>query len=501
MFWSKAALIVSTSVGIAFAGTLSEAVQSGDQQTVQQLLKSHADVNQPDPDGTTPLEWAVYADDLDTAKLLLRAGANANAGNRYGVTPLSLAATNRNAAMAKLLLDAGADANAKLPGGSTMLMTAARTGNPDIVRLLIEHGADVNAKGAVYGETALVWAADQNHPEAEQVLIDHGADVNARTNALEQEHEKDRFGLEGVLTILPHGEWTPLMYAARQGSLEAARALVDAGAKVNLTDPDGTTALNIAIINQHYDTAAMLTEKGADPNITDTAGMGALYAAVDMNTLGEVFGRPERQSHDKLTPVDLMKVLLDHGANPNAQLKSTTLQRAHTPGDGALNVGTTPLMRAAKNGDAAAIRLLLAHGANPNLQEKNGTTALMLAAGLGRGTGAFTKDYATEGELLEAVKVLVAAGANVNAVDDHGDTPLHYGAQASDDIVKFLATSGAKLDVKDNKGRTPVEMALGVGLHGHAGGPPTVRQETADLLRQLMAKNEAKDTTKPTGLR
>lgn len=499
MFWSRAALIVAVSVGVAFAGTLSQAVQSGDQETVRQLLRSHADVNQPDPDGTTPLEWAVYADDLETVKLLLHAGANANAANRYGVTPLSLAATNRDAAMAKALLDAGADANARLPSGSTMLMQAARTGNPDIVRLLIEHGADVNAKGSVYGETALVWAADQNHPEAEQVLIAHGADVDARTNPLE--HEKDRFGLEGVLTILPHGDWTPLMYAARQGSLDAARALVDAGAKVNLTDPDHTSALLIAIINDHYDTAAMLTEKGADPNLTDTAGMGALYAAVDMNTLGEVFGRPERQSHEKLTAVDLMKVLIDHGADVNAQLKTPTLERAHTPGDGLLNVGTTPLMRAAKNGDSAAISLLLAHGANPNAQEKNDTTALMLAAGLGRGTGAFTKDYATEGELLDAVKLLVAVGANVNAVDSHGDTPLHYGATASDGIVKFLAAHGAKLDVKDKKGRTPVEMALGVGLHGHAGGPPNVRQGTANLLRQLMAINASKGAANPGGVR
>lgn len=491
MFWCRAALIVSASACIALAGTLSDAVQSGDQATVQQLLKSHADVNQPDADGTTPLEWAVYADDLDTVRLLLRAGAKANVANRYGVTPLSLAASNRDAAMAKALLDAGADANAKLPGGSTMLMTAARAGNPEIVRLLIDHGADVHAKGDTYGETALVWAVEENHPEAAQVLIDHGADVNVRSYALKR--EKDRFGLEGVLTILPHGEWTPLMYAARQGSLEAARTLVGAGAKLNLTDPDGTTALILAIINGHYDTAAMLAEKGADPNITDTAGMGALYATVDMNTLGEVFGRPERQSHDKLTPLDLMKVLLAHGADPNAELKSPTLQRAHTPGEGSLNVGTTPMMRAAKNGDAAAISLLLAHGANPNVQQKNGTTALMLAAGLGRGTGAFTKDYATEAELLDAVKVLVSAGADVNAVNDAGETPLHFGAQASDDIVKFLAAKGAKLDAKDKKGRTPVDMAMGVGLHGHAGGPPTIREGTANLLRQLMAINTAKD--------
>jgi ankyrin repeat protein len=277
------------------------------------------------------------------------------------------------------------------------------------------------------------------------------------------------------------------MYAARQGSLETARTLVDRGASLNLTDPDGSTALVLAIINGHYDTAALLTEKGADPNIADTSGMAALYAAVDMNTLGEVYGRPGRPASSRVTALDLMMVLLAHGANPNAPLKSPTLQRAHTPGEPTLNEGSTPMMRAAKNGDAATVRLLLDHGADLNARQKNGTTALMFAAGLGFGTGTFANDYATPGELLEAVKVLVAAGADVNAISEAGQTPLHFGAQASDEIVKFLAASGAKLDVKDKQGRTPVEMALGVGLHGHAGGPPTVREGTANLLRQLMA--------------
>lgn len=477
MFWSRLA-----AVGMVAAGLLNA-----------------ADINAPDADGTTPLAWAVYNDDLAAVQSLLRSGANPNLANRYGVTPLSLAATNRDLAMTRALLKAGADVNAKLPSGTTVLMTAARTGNPEIVRLLIEHGADVKAKGQAYGETALIWAVQENHPEAAQVLIAHGAEVNGRTDAIKR--EKDRFGLEGVLTILPHGDWTPLMYAARQGSLEAAQTLVKAGADVNAADPDGATALMVAIINGHYDTAAMLADKGANPNITDAAGMGALYAAVDMNTLGEVFGRPDRHSPDKCSAVDLMKVLLAHGADPNARLKTPTLQRAHTPGDFALNTGATPLMRAAKNGDSAAIRVLLDHGADPNAVEKNGTTALMLAAGLGRGTGAFTKDYATEAELLDAVKLLVAAGADVNAVDENGETPLHYGAQASDDIVKFLAGRGAKLDAKDHKGRTPVEMALGVGLHGHAGGPPNVREGTANLIRQLIAANESKTPAKPDGLR
>jgi ankyrin repeat protein len=218
--------------------------------------------------------------------------------------------------------------------------------------------------------------------------------------------------------------------------------------------------------------------------------MAALYAAVDMNTLGEVYGRPARPSTSKRSALELIQVLLAHRANPNAQLKSPTLARAHTPGEGTLGEGATPLMRAAKNGDAAAIRTLLDHGADVAIVQKNRTTALMLAAGFGRGLGVFAKDYATEGELLEAVKVLVAHGADVNVVNDSGQTAMHFAAQASDAIVQFLADHGAKLDVKDKQGRTPVEMAMGVGLRGRAGGPPIVRESTAALLRQLMARQQ-----------
>lgn len=432
-----------------------------------------------DPDGTTPLHWAVRANDVDTVQRLLRSGANPDAANRYGVTPLSLAATNGSAALIQALLQAGAH-----PTGS-ILMTAARTGNAEVIRMLIARGADANARESSLGETALMWAAAENHPEAVRALIEHGADPNARSEKLA--YAKDRFGLEGVTTILPRGSWTALMYAARQGSIEAARALADAGADLNLTDPDGTTALVLAILNGHFDTAAMLTEKGADPNIADTTGMAALYTAVDMNTLGEIYGRPGRQSTDKLTGLGLLPVLLAHGANPNATLKSPTLTRAHTPGEPSLGEGTTPLMRAAKNGDTPAIRVLMAHGADASLRQKSGTTVLMLASGVGRGTGVFAKDYATEAELLDAVKFLVESGADVNAANDAGQTALHVAAQASDRIVQYLAEHGANLDAKDKQGRTALDVAMGAGVRARIGGESTLRESTAALLRQLMS--------------
>jgi len=478
---------------LAQTAPLGEAVRSGDLARVRDLLRRHIDVNVPEADGSTALDWAVEADNAELTQLLLKAGASAATQSRNGVTPLSLAAQNRNLAIAKALLDAGADANESLPGGETALMIAARTGNAELVKLLLARGARVDQKGSAFGETALMIAAAANQDQAAGALIAHGAEVNARSATLQ--YPKDRFGLEGVVTILPRGDWTPLMYAARQGSASAARVLCEAGADVNAIDPDGSSALVLAIVNGHFDTAAVLLEHGADPNLADKSGMGPLYAVVDMNTLGEVYGRPPRPSTGKLTALELMNLLFEKRANPNAGLKSATLQRAHTPGEPTLGAGATPLMRAAKNGDANAIELLVAHGAGVSLAAKNLTTALMFAAGLGRGVGTFAKDYATDAEMLAAAKALIAHGAEVNAVSAAGQTAMHFAAQAadanlpppSDDMVRLLVAQGAKLDIADKQGRTPVEMAQGKGLRGRAGGSVTPREHTVVLLRTLMS--------------
>lgn len=472
--------------------TLSDAVQAGDRDAVRKLIQQHVDVNASNAEGMTPLHFAVRAGDAKMTDLLLQAGASAKASTRNGVTPLWFAIMNRNFDTADQLLKAGADPNATLPEGETTLMTAARAGDAEVVDLLIKRGANVAAAGPSFGETALMVAAMANQAGVIDVLLKHGAELNGRAKALT--YSKDRFGLEGVLTILPPGTWTPLMYAAREGSVDSARALCDAGAERNSADPDGSTSLLLAITNGHFDTATVLVEKGADVNTADSVGMTPLYAAVDMNSLGEIFGRPGRPSHDKLSALDLMKVLLDRGADPNAGLKSPSLQRAHTPGDPALSAGATPIARAAHTGDAAAIELLIAHGANVNQPLKNGTTPLMFAAGLGRGTSAFAKDYGTEADLIAAAKLLLDHGADINAISAASQTAMHFAAQAADvnfpqptdDLVKLLASRGAKLDVADKQGRTPVEMAQGKGLRGHAGGPVKPREQTVVLLHQLM---------------
>jgi len=389
------------------ASPLMTAVKSGNHEVVRTLLGMPVDVNAPEVDGTTALHWSVRDNDLETTRLLLAAGARADQANRYGVTPLSLAALTGNAPRMDALIGAAADPAGTVAEGQTMMMIAARSGNTDAIRVLLARHVDVNARERVLGETALIWAASENHAEAVTLLAKNGANLNARSNALTFPLAKYGDGKSARFTVLPRGGWTPLMYAARQGARNAARALAETGANLDLTDPDGTSALVLAIINAHYDLAAMLIDRGADPNVKDTSGMAALYAAVDMNTLDETPGRPAPKSPDTSNAVDLVARLLERGANPNAQLTAPIIERVHNNGDSALGAGATPLMRAAKKGDVAIMRVLLDRGADVNVAMKNGATALMFVSGrggLGR-FGVYDVKRASEAELIEAAKL------------------------------------------------------------------------------------------------
>jgi ankyrin repeat protein len=493
--------LIGAAVGIALAVSsldaadpdlrLVEAVKNGNHDAVRTLLQQHPAVNAAEGNGTTALHWAVQADDLETVQLLLEAGAAATAANRYGVTPLMLAAINGNAAMAAALLKAGANPNAVLPEGETVLMTAARTGKTDLIDTLLQHGADLHARENWYGETALMWAAAENHPEAVRTLIDHGADVNSRSALLDFPRRRNG------QSILSLGSWTPLMYAARQDALDAARALVAGGADLNLTDPDGATALVVAIINANYDVAAFLIEKGADPNIGDKeSNMAALYAAMDMHRLAIGHGRPNPKPSGRRDAVDIVKALLAHGADPNAQLIAPLMQRHHTGGDRSLGKGSTPFMRAAKSGDVAMMRLLIAAGADPKRTQPDRTTALMLAAGYGwrdNSPAAPAFDVGSEQDAVQAIDFCLELGLDVNAVNDKGETALHLAAlgRGSELIVRHLVERGASLSAKNQKGQTPVEAALAFGDRGGTLRRPAAAKALQELTERAASVDSA----------
>jgi ankyrin repeat protein len=502
LLWAVA--LASTLEAASGAISLVDAVKLGNREAVRALLATRTDVNQAGPDGTTPLHWAVRANDAETVALLLRAGAKASAANRYGVKPLTLAAINGDAVIIRQLLKAGADPDTATSEGETALLTAARTGRVEAVQALIDHGAKVNAREHWLGETALMWAAAENHAGVVRTLAAAGADLDARSDVQDAPVlEFPRSG--GPNAPFPRGGWTPLMYAARDGAIDAARALADLGAKLDLTavpetdisEKDvkaaaagvGTTALVFAIINVHYDLAAMLLEKGADPNVVDMAGMGALYAAVDMNTLQWVQGRPAPILTDTLDGAGLVRQLLQHKADPNARLKARPLKRHHDAGS-TLNFGegTTPLMRAARTNDVAVMKLLLDGGADPFSRLPDRTNALLLAAGQGyggtRGDGP-RLPAPTEETAIAAVTLMLDHGADIQYFNDAGNTVLHAAVARGDNLVKFLVEHGAPIMARNKAGLTPLDIAAGGGGRRGARGP--VRDSTVALLKRLSA--------------
>jgi ankyrin repeat protein len=295
---------------------------------------------------------------------------------------------------------------------------------------------------------------------------------------------------------------TPLLFAARQGCLECARILVEHGADLNASDPDGITAMLSTAINGHYDVGIFLVEKGADPNLADKTGRAPLFSAVDFHTMPASNRPSPGETDNDHSSLDFVNTLLAHGANVNAQLKTQQPYRAKLDRgtDTMLTTGTTPLLRAAKAGDVEVVRLLLAKGADAKLSTRNGINPLMAAAGVGTKEEDTTGRHKTEAETIETIQMCLAAGVDINAAESRGQAAVHGAAvQGYTEVIRFLAAHGAKLDVKDRRGLTPLDAAMGLaGGAGFDGTAGVVHEETAALIRQLMQGPQAQ-LEKPAG--
>jgi len=464
---------------------LVSAAKNRDMAAAQSLLKLHIDVNAPDVDGMTPLHWAAHWDELELARQLIAAGANAKAANRYGVTPLHEASLVADVPLMEALLKAGANPESAYGAGETPLMIAARTGKLDAVKLLIDHQAGVNAAEEFRGQTPLMFAAAENHPEVAKFLIEHGAEVNARSRKFNFGDVKMAGG--GAFMDRGEGALTALFFAAREGASETARVLIEAGAEVNLAETQyGFTPLMTALFNGHYDLAGLLIEKGAGVND------GSLYLTIEMRNLAFYKNRPNPPDKDKnLSSMDILKMLVARGADPNKPYTKKIPPR-EAQGDIKVVAGATPLFRAMKGTDVAAIQVLMDKGANPSIATEDHSTPLMVAAGLGVPLAASEDNIegATKGDPIEAVKLFLQAGADVNAANDLGFTAMHYAAQTGRSrVIEILAANGARLDIKNKAGKTPLDLAMAPGPQGRYmeidGIPQTT---TAALIRRLMGK-------------
>jgi ankyrin repeat protein len=471
--------IVTAVVGQAAGDSaLITAAQEGDLAAVRALIAKRADVNERARDGSTAVLWAAYHADVEMTQALIDAGATVNTPNNYGITPLLQAGRTGDRALIDALLKAGADVTQAHPDGETAVMAAARAGRADSVRLLIEAGADINAL-TYQEETALMWAAAEGHTAVVTALLEAKADPNrkARVTTLKERKHADH----------PTGGLTALMYAVRNGHDDVARALIQGGADPNLTNGDGVTAMTMAVVNDRFDLARTLLDLGADAND------GSLYFAVDMHDATTDMrardGSRLRADHaNTVTALDLMKLLLERGADPNkpfvGQLHSTTLCCGE-------EVNSSPFFRAAVAADVEALKLMLAHGAqiewSPTAPKQEGRagggggggrgnanvgrTPIMVAMTGGRGA-AFAAGpgferlgpppfrEASNREPVDAVKTLLAAGANPNVKAPDGSTPLHQAVAARQvPIIRALVESGAKLDAVNKDNLTPLQVA------------------------------------------
>ena len=474
-----------------------------DAAVVRALVGEGADVDAARADGATALLWATHWDDLETVDLLLTAGADVNAADDHGVTPLERAAENASVPTVRRLLEAGADVNAAQTSGLTPLMTAARTGSAGVVRALVGHGADVNALTRETRSSALMWAVSEPHPEIVRLLLDAGADPHLSTTK----------------------GFTPLMFAARNGDVATAEALLATGVDVNAASADGTHVLPFAIVSARDQFALFLLEQGADPNSTINGvpalhaaagnigmwmedwyrrhGRGGLYAGLGVPRLGPAQRAP------------LVQALLERGADANGRITTSAMVMSYIgyPKKGAFEpfaCGTgdlraaTPLWVAAydlngtggqshvfavmpsfTSSSADVLEVLLEAGADQHLTTVDGTTPFMAAAGLGPATYTPRQPRGVRAVSSEAaVRLLHEAGADINATNEANFTALHGAAfRGMNEVIEYLVARGADIDARDFRGRTAYRMAEGSKQSFQFQSWP----ETAELLAELGA--------------
>jgi uncharacterized protein len=542
----SAVLALSLVAGLAAQpnAIVAEAAMQKNAGAVRELLKGGADVNGAQGDGMTALHWAATHGDAALTEMVLLAGGNVRAMTRINsYTPLFLAAREGNADVVRLLLQHGADPKAVSTTGSTPLMLAAAAGNVEAVTAILDAGAEIDARENARGQTALMFAAAYNRVAAVSLLAARGADVKATSkvvNLFELTEEaadaanvsqggaparagqvpgRDRaYNYTELIGYM--GGMAPLHFAAREGHLDTARALLAAGADVNQPrDGDGTTPLLMASLNGHFDLGGFLLEHGANPNLAAENGATPLYAVVNVVYAQKSnYPQPRAFLQQKQTYLDYMSLLLDKGANPNARLKKKVWYSGYNSDlSGVDEVGATPFWRAAYASDVPAMKLLVARGADPYIptvkpagrqrfgdQQRVVTevaglppvpvggpsvTALHAATGVG-----YSEGFAANAHIIHpagwmpAVKYLVEElGVDVNARDHNGNTALHNAAARGDiEMILYLVSKGADVKAVNREGQTTADMA---------NGPVQRTQpypEAVELLVKLGATNNNK---------
>ena len=492
------------------------ACKNGDAAMTELLLKAGADPGSIDGHGTTALMMAAASGSAETVKVLVEHGADVNAKEgAHGQTALMFAAAvNRAAAITTLLeyrADPGVTTKAvKLPkprsrfedGSLVPDEPAAKEarpgqgggGGPEADKAALDAlAAAMGLKGAVYtpggkpGEgdlkdlmqklTAKVDSIEKRLPEEKKP---EGA---ANVGGGGRGGGNNGFGVIRERGTTDMGGMTALLFAARDGQIDAVRALLDGGADINQVSPtEKTSPLVMAIMNAHLDLAKLLVDWGADPNLSNTQGLTALYATIDVQWAPKGWFPEPTTSQESVTYLSLMKTLLEDGADPNTRIAKKLWFRSFGDHSWTDPSGATAFWRAASSTDVAAMKMLVAYDANPDIPTLGGTTPLMAAAGVGWGYH-FSMN-SPDFTWMDAVKYCVQLGADVNAADARGYTALHGAAYiGNDELVDYLVERGADVKAVAKDKNTVADMANGPTRFG------IPHPETVVLLEKLGSAN------------
>jgi uncharacterized protein len=488
-FWMLAA--VGPALGQS-RSSLADLIQAGNRKAALDRIRTGADVNEAQPDGTRPIHWAVYKVDYELIDALVAKKATVDVVNEFGSTPLAEAVKLADARMVKMLLDAGAGVDRADESGQTALMLAIKTGELPIVDMLVKAGANVNAVEQFQHQTSLMWAvtASKHAAEMTKLLLSKGANVKARALYTDWPNQ---LSSEPRAQYRPVGGLTALLYAARNGCSDCVAALIAAGADVNVPTPEGVTPLMVSLDNDYNDVATLLLDRGANPHVADWWGRTALWIVIDRKESlaagrgGRGAAATARGSGPTVPHMDIINRLLAADVDVNAELNMHRPSRGGNSGrfaDRQLGTGCTALYRATEAGDMEVIRSLLAKGANPNINGM-GFTPFLVAAGV---TPAASGGSGVPDTTL--LDLMIQHGADVNTQvtgtrsyskrisynpppNKEGTSALHGAVQAGrTELVRYLLEKGATPELVDANGRKPIELLDIVAAGGGAAGAP-----------------------------